>query len=161
MDLHNGQPRRTREVKHPTVVLSAKMKETVYSKVNARAPKGASTKMEAKLSAMPDTGAKTYIMGRQMLNPLKINKSKLLKVTEHLVAANGHLIALDGAMFLYLTNERKTINQMVYMSAQVLNMLLSQKACKGLGLITEEFPTSTMQSGMHRYRGRQGQWQGM
>ena len=153
MEVHNRHLRRTRQVKHPTAVLSAKMKETVYSKVNARAPKAASTKMEAKLSAMPDSGAMTCIMGRQMLHPLKINKSKLMKVTEQLVAANGDLIALDGAVFLYLTNEGKTTNQMVYMSAQVLNMLLSKTACKGIGLITKEFPTSTMQSGMHRYRG--------
>ena len=143
MELHNGQPRRTRQAKHPTVVLSAKMKETAYSKVNGRAPKVASTKMEAKLSAMPDTGAMTCIMGRQMLNPLKINKSKLMTVTEQLVGANGDLIALDGAAFLYLTNEGKTTNQIVYMSAQVLNMMLSQTACKGIRLITEEFRTST------------------
>ena len=86
------------------MVLSAKMKETAYSKVNARAPKVASPKMEAKLSAMPDTGAMTCIMGRQMLNPLKINKSKLTTVTEQLVGANGDLIALDGSGSVPLPN---------------------------------------------------------
>ena len=53
---------------------------------------------------MPDTGAMTCIMGRQMLDQLKMNKSELVKVTERLVAANGDLIALDGAVFLDLTN---------------------------------------------------------
>ena len=82
MEFHNGQPSRTRPAKHPAVVLSAKINKTVYSKVNARAPKAASTKMEAKLSAMPDTGAMTCIMGRQMLDQLKMNKSELVKVME-------------------------------------------------------------------------------
>ena len=64
------------------------------------------------------------------------------------MAANGDLIALDGAVFLDLTNERKTTTHMVYVSAQVKNMLLSQTAFKGLRLVTEEFPNSTMQSGI-------------
>ena len=77
-----------------------------------------------------------------------MQKSEVVKVTERLVAANGDLIALNGAVFLDLTNEGKTTTQMVYMSAQVKNMLLSQTACKGLGLVTKEIPNSTMQPGI-------------
>ena len=148
MEFHNGQPSRTRPAKHFAVVLGAKINETVYSKVNARAPKAASTKIEAKLNPMPDTGAITCIMGRQMLDQLNMNKSKMVKVTELLVAANGDLITLDGAVFLDLTIEGKTTTQMVYVSAHIKNMLLSKTACKGLGLVTKEIPNSTMQPGI-------------
>ena len=36
---------------------------------------------------MCDTGGMMCVMGRSMLNKLKMNKSKLVKVTERLVAA--------------------------------------------------------------------------
>ena len=36
MEFHNRQPSRTRPAKYPTVVLSAKIDKTVYSKVNAQ-----------------------------------------------------------------------------------------------------------------------------
>ena len=94
------------------------------------------------------TGALTCITGRQMLDQLNMNKSKMVKVTELLVAANGDLITLDGAVFLDLTIEGKTTTQMVYVSAQIKKMLLSQTACKGLGLVTKEFPNSTTQPGI-------------
>ena len=68
MEFHNTQQSRTRAAKHPAVVLNAKIKRTGNSKFNARLPKAASTKMEAKLSAMPDTGAMMCIMGKKTLD---------------------------------------------------------------------------------------------
>ena len=80
-----------------------------------------------------------------MLNQHKMNKSKLVKVTEQLVAENGDLITLNGAVFLNLTNEGETTTQRVYIPTKVKNMLLSLTACKEFGLVTEEFPNSTAQ----------------
>merc|ERR1712127_803254 len=56
-----------------------------------------------------------------------------------MVAANGHSITLDGAVFLDLLVGNKRSTQMVYVSPEVKHMLLSQSACKGLGLVTREF----------------------
>ena len=80
-----------------------------------------------------------------MLDELKMNKSELVKVTERLVAANGDRIALDEAVFLDLAHGDKKTTLMVYVSAQVKHMLLSQTACKGLGLVAQDFPNAAMQ----------------
>ena len=56
------------------------------------------------------------------------------------MAANGNRVALNGAVFLDLGRGDKKTTQMAYVSAQVKQMLLSQTACKGLGLIAKDFP---------------------
>ena len=117
----------------------------VYSKFNARAPKAASRAAQTKLTTMPNTGAMMCIMGRSMLDQLKMDRSKLVKVTEQLVAANGDQIALNGAVFLCLARGGKKTTQMVYVLAQVKHMLLSQTACKCLGLVDKGFLNAAMQ----------------
>ena len=56
-----------------------------------------------RLTAMPVTGAMMCIMGRRMLRQINVERHELVKVTERMVAANGHQITLDGAVLLDLT----------------------------------------------------------
>ena len=63
-------------------MLSATVNSGVYDKLNVRAPKAAARTAQAKLTAKCNTGAMMCIMGRDMLNELKMNKSKLVKVTK-------------------------------------------------------------------------------
>ena len=62
---------------------------------------------------MYNMGVMMCIISRSMLNELKMNKSELVKVTEHLAAANGNQITLNGAMFLNLGHSNKKTMQMV------------------------------------------------
>ena len=90
-------------------MVDATINHVVYGKFNARAPKAASMAAETKLTSILNRGAMMSIMGRSMLDQLKMNRSKLVKVTEQLVSANGDHIALNGAVFLCLAHGgRKT-----------------------------------------------------
>ena len=121
MEFNNNQPSSTRPASHPLLVLDATINCVIYSKVNARA---AAMSVKTKLTAMPDTGATMCIMGRSMLDQLKMDRSEVVKVTERPVAANGDQIALGGAVFLDLAHGGRKTMQMVYVSAQVKHMLL-------------------------------------
>ena len=81
-----------------------------------------------------------------MLDQIRVNRSELVKVTERLVGANGNQIVLDGALFLDLAHDGRKTTQMVYVSGQVKHVLLSQTACKELGLVPKDFPNSTVPS---------------
>ena len=83
------------------------------------------------------------IMGKGMLRQLNVKRHELVRVTKRMVAANSHQITLDGAVFLDLTAGGRKSVQMVYVSPDVKHMLLSQTACKGLGLVGKEFPNVT------------------
>ena len=159
MEFSNGKLRRTRSASHPSITLNATINSVVYNKLNVRAPKAAARAVQAKLTTICDTGAMMCVMGRSMLDALKMNKSELVKVTERLMAANGDQIALDGAVSLDLSHGDKKTMQMAYVSAQVKQMLLSQTACKGLGLVTKDFPKWHPATGgeVHGHRGRQRQ----
>ena len=78
------RPRPTgwRPASYPSIALSATINSGVYDKLKARTPKAAARTAQAKLTAICDTGAIVYIMGRDTLNELKMNKSELVKVTE-------------------------------------------------------------------------------
>ena len=62
MEFSNGQLRNTRPVSHPSIMMNATINSIVYSKVNARAPKAAARSVQAKLTAICDTGAMMCIM---------------------------------------------------------------------------------------------------
>ena len=82
-----------------------------------------------------------------MLDELKMNKSKLVKVTKRLVAAIGDQIALDGAVFLDLAHRDKKTTQLVYVMTQ-------QTACKGLGFGVQGLSRSSRGGEVHSYKGR-------
>ena len=106
MEFNNGQPRSTRPASHPLSTARS-------TPGRPRWPPG-----QSRLTAMCNTGAMMNIMGRSMLNKLKMNKSKLVKVTKRLVAAIGDQIALNGAVFLDLAHRDKKTTQMVYVLTQ-------------------------------------------
>ena len=111
-----------------------------YSQAKTNARKVADRGKVTRVTTMADTGAMMCIMGRVMLEQLNVERHELVKVTERMVAANGHQLTLDGALFLNLkTGDRKSV-QMVYVSPDVKHMLLSPTGCKGLGLVDKEFP---------------------
>ena len=82
MEFSNSELRSTRPASHPSITLSATVNSGFYDKLNVRVPKAAVRTAQAKLTPMCDTGTMMCIMGRSMLNELKINKSELVKVTE-------------------------------------------------------------------------------
>ena len=53
--------------------MTATINCVVYSNINARGPRAAARAVKAKLTAMCDTGAMMCIMGRSMLDELKMN----------------------------------------------------------------------------------------
>ena len=140
MEYWGDQWHRTRPAGHPSLVVEATISHATYSKAKSKAPKVAAKARATKLTSMPDTGAMMCIMGRSQLRQLNIERHELVKVTEKMVAANGHSITLDGAVFLDLVVGDRRSTQMVYVSPEVKHMLLSQSACKGLGLVAKEFP---------------------
>ena len=89
MEFRNGELRRTRPASHPLIALNATINNVLYNKINVRAPKAAARVVQAKLTPMCNTGAMMCIIGRSMLDELKMNKSQVVKVTQRLVAANG------------------------------------------------------------------------
>ena len=93
---------------------------------------------------MPVTGAMMCIMGRRMLRQINVERHELVKVTERMVAVNGHQITLDGAVLLDLTAGGRKSVQMVYISPDVKNIVLSQTACKELGLVGKELSIVTV-----------------
>ena len=54
-----------------------------------------------------------YTMIRSVLDELKMNKSKLVKVPKLLVAANSDRIAFDRALFINLGHGDKKTTQLV------------------------------------------------
>ena len=98
------------------------------SQAKTKAPKVADRGKVTKLTPMPDTGAMMCIIGRGMLRQLIVKRHELVKVTERMVAANGHQLTLDGAVFLDLTAGGRKSVQMVYVSPDVNHTLLSQIA---------------------------------
>ena len=69
-----------------------------------------------------------------------ISRHNLAATTQKLAGANGEQIKLVGTVFLNLTVGYATNSQMVYMTAQVTCVFLSQKACKGLCTVHLDFP---------------------
>ena len=95
---------------------SATVSHATYSQANTKAPKVANGGKVMKLTVMADRGAMMCIIRRGTLRLLNVKRQELVKVTERIVAAIGHQITLDRAVFLDLTAGRRKSVQMVYVS---------------------------------------------
>ena len=80
--------------------MNATVSHATYRQTKTKAPKVANEGKVTKLTTMADTGVMMCIMGRGMLRQLNVERHELVKVTERMVAANGHQITLEGAVFL-------------------------------------------------------------
>ena len=82
----------------------------------------------------------TCVLGRLVVNLMKIKNYKLITMTKKLTAANGKCMVIHGPMLLTLSLGYVPSNQMVYLMHQVDCLFLSQSACKELHIVSNEFP---------------------
>ena len=129
---------------HPTISLSVTVSVNGYQENNLRPPP-ATRRRNADLNCLADTGCQACCMGLTQLHALGLTRKDLLLPVLNLKAANSSGINIIGVVFIMVTgfdNEGKRwrTHQMVYVSEDVDQLLLSREACVQLGMISNNFP---------------------
>ena len=78
---------------------------------------------------------------QNVVEKIRVNTRELVKAAQSLKAANGKPIELDGVIFLDLSYQGRTSSQMAYVTPYQSCLILSQQACKELGMVSLDFPT--------------------
>ena len=97
------------------------------------------------MSCLADTGCQACCMGLTQLHALGLTRRDLLLPIFNLKAANASGINIIGVVFVMITGfdsvgKRWRTHQMVYVSEEVDQLLLSREACVQLGMISKNFP---------------------
>ena len=99
-----GKWQETRPDRHPKIVVGATLCLQGSCAIGQVAPNQFATVWgSTQIVAIPDTGAMTSVLGRSVANEMMVRRHELIPITKKLVAANGLLIPIDGAMILTLS----------------------------------------------------------
>ena len=83
--------------------------------------------------------ASTSLIGRFMTKQFGITRHNLKETTMYLMGTNSGQIKLDRSTFLNLTLGDHKSSQLVYVTAKVAYLFLSQRACKELPAVHTNF----------------------
>ena len=113
------------------------------------------------MCSLADTGCQACCMCITQLHTLGLTRNDLLAPILNLRAANTSGINIFAVVFLMITGwdkhrRRWRTHQVVYVSEDVVQLLLSREACVQLGMISSTFP----EVGSHRTQGCLEQWCG-
>lgn len=96
------------------------------------------------LPTVADTGARTTVAGKYLLDALGLRKSNLFSVKQRLCGANNSSLKLLGGLFLQLSSVNDpSVSTHVLCYIQEDNpgkFYLSRTACEQLGIISKDFP---------------------
>ena len=134
----------TRPDKNPETVVQGTISQDAYTTRGLHLPKVANQNKIWKFAAMPDTGALVFLIGRAVVEKIRVNTRELVKAAQSLKAANGKPIELDGVIFLDLSYRGRTSSQMASVTPYQSCLILSQQACKELGMVSLDFPAQVM-----------------
>ena len=92
------------------------------------------------MNVIPDTGAEVTIAGEMYLPMLKIKKRNLRVPTETLKHVAGGKVPVIGSCYLSFQIYGQSVIEEVYFVPNISHIFLSIGACKGLKLISPNFP---------------------
>ena len=97
------------------------------------------------MCSLADTGCQACCMGVTQMHALGLTRNDLLAPILNLRAANTSGIKILGVVFIMITGwdkhgRRWRTHQVVYVSEDVEQLLLSREACVQLGMISSTFP---------------------
>ena len=129
---------------HPTCSLSVAVSSKGYSD-NKFKPPPMARRRESNMSVLADTGCQACCMGPSQIHALGLSQVDLIEPVLNLKAANSTGITILGATYLYIYGRDKTgrkwdTHQLVYVTEDLNQVLLSKEACQQLGMISPEFP---------------------
>ena len=102
----------------------------------------------AQSAALPDTGAMVTACGPDLPLKMGIDSRDFIPVAQQLNSANGEGVKVLGAMLMIISGEdhngqKISAKEMVYVinTTNTESVLLSLDLCRGLGIISTDFPT--------------------
>ena len=124
--------------RHPEVRLKVSVCREAYRQLKISEPRR--DRPQKAVTSMPDTGAMMCLVGMNTIHNMGLRESDLVEVDMRVNAANNRRIPLLGGVFLDLELNGKVSKQLVYVTNEVHCLFLSQKACRDLCIVTDEFP---------------------
>ena len=130
--------------RHPTINLSVTVSVCGYQE-NGYRPPPATRRRDTDMCCLADTGCQACCMGLTQLHALGLTRNDLLLPVLNLRAANTTGINIIGVVYIMITGydrhgKRWRTHQMVYVSEDVEQLILSNEACAQLGMISSNFP---------------------
>ena len=130
--------------RHPTINLNVTVSVCGYQENNYRPPP-ATRRRDTDMCCLADTGCQACCMGLTQLHALGLTRNDLLPPVLNLRAANTSGINIIGVVYIMITGydrhgKRWRTHQVVYVSEDVEQLLLSNEACAKLGMISSNFP---------------------
>ena len=126
----------------PSVTVSVSVSQSGYRQIHVPAPRKTRT---VTCPALPDTGAQMVVAGMDLPHKLGYTKRDLFPVTSGIKAANSEGLKLFGGILITVSAEgsdgiTRSTSHMCYISENVSRLFLSKAACRGLGMIPDNFP---------------------
>ena len=126
----------------PSVTVSVSVSQSGYRQIHVPAPRKTRT---VTCPALPDTGAQMVVAGMDLPHRLGYTKRDLFPVTSGIKAANSEGLKLLGGILITVSAEgsdgiTRSTSHMCYISESVSRLFLSKAACRGLGMIPDNFP---------------------
>lgn len=124
--------------RHPEVKVKVSVCREAYKQLGIKEPRR--DRPQNRVAAMPDTGAMMCLVGMNIMHSMGLRESDLVDVDMQVNAANNRTIPLLGGIFLDLELNGQSSKQLAYVTNEVHCLFLSQKACRDLSIVGDQFP---------------------